>query len=52
MTTTFYINLPYVRMDFCSLLRCDRGVLVCGTAARSECATHVKPWNTEASNIP
>ena len=31
-----------MRIDFRSLLRCDLGILVCGTAARSECAARVK----------
>jgi len=36
------INFPCVRRDFRSLLRCNLGILVCGTVAGSECSTLVK----------
>ena len=35
-------NFPCVRRDFRSLLRCNLGILVCGTVAGSECSTLVK----------
>ena len=38
----FCINFPCVRRDFRSLLRCNWGFLVCGTAAGSECSALVK----------
>ena len=36
------INFPCVRRDFRSPLRCNLGILVCGTVAGSECSTLVK----------
>ena len=35
-------NFPCVRRDFRSLLRCNLGILVCGTVTGSECSTLVK----------
>jgi hypothetical protein len=35
-------NFPCVRRDFRSVLRCNFGILVCGTVTGSECSTLVK----------
>jgi hypothetical protein len=39
-----WINFACVRRDFRALLRCDLGVLVCGTVARSKCPASVNQF--------